>query len=81
MQKNMYKNKWALALATLVMLLSIGAALAAIGSDRKDKADNPENVDTVAEKNQAHSSSQDPKAFVPTEQVTADQAIAFPSDI
>lgn len=82
MQKNHHKNRPArtLLFGSLATLL-FAAGVAAIQGGARAAEQTARTFGPVAEGSQDQQGGKGPKRFVPTEKMTADQAVAFPSDI
>ncbi len=83
MQKNRQKSKVFLAIVFIALsaVMLVGADVSAAGKDKQkgELTEEKENPPKKAIKKEKDVKA--PKNFVPTEKVTADQAVAFPSDI
>lgn len=66
---------------SLATLLFIATTIGAIVGNDQEREQAGSGVDPVPEESPYELGGKDPKAFTPSEKVTADQAIAFPSDI
>ncbi len=76
-----FKIFLAIMFITLVAVMLVGAGISVAGKDKQkseltEEKENPPKKVIKKEKDVKA-----PKNFVPTEKVTADQAVAFPSDI
>lgn len=83
MQKNNRKSKLvhALLFRSLAMLLFVAAAIAANQDDHDAGEQAGKSSGPVTQESQGQQGEQDPKPFVPSEKLSADKAVAFPTDI
>jgi len=83
MQKNNQKSKVFLKIVSiaLVAVLLIGAGISVAEKDKQKSELTEEKEKPEKKVNKKEKDVKAPKSFVPTEKVTADQAVAFPSDI
>jgi nitrate reductase cytochrome c-type subunit len=83
MQKNNQKSKVFLKIVSiaLVAVLLIGAGISGAEKDKQKSELTEEKEKPEKKVNKKEKDVKAPKNFVPTEKVTADQAVAFPSDI
>ena len=83
MQKNNRKSKLvqAFLFRSLAMLLFVAAAIAANQDDYQAGEQAGQSSGHVTQESQGQQGEQDPKAFVPSEKLSADMAVAFPTDI
>ncbi len=83
MQKNNQKSKVFLKIVSiaLVAVLLIGAGISVAEKDKQKSELTEEKEKPEKKVNKKEKDVKAPKNFVPTEKVTADQAVAFPSDI
>lgn len=83
MQKNKQKSKIFLTIVSfaLAAVLFIGAGISDTEKDKQKSELTGKNKNPVKKENQKQKDVKAPKNFVPTEKVTADQAVAFPTDI
>ena len=70
-----------IALVVLVALLFIGAEISATANDKQENASVEENKGLSNGQSHEEKATEAPTIFQPTEKVTADQAVAFPTDI
>ncbi len=66
---------------TLAVLMFVAAAISANQGDHQAREHSGTILDPVTEGGQDPQRDKDPKAFVPTEKLAADRAVAFPTDI
>ena len=83
MQKNKQKSKVFLTIVSfaLATVLFIGAGISDTEKDKQKNKLTGKNKNPVKKEIQKKKDVKAPKSFVPTEKVTADQAVAFPTDI
>jgi len=83
MQKNKLKNKVFLTIVslTLATLLLIGAEITATEKDKQKSKLTGNNKILVEKETKKKEAVKVPTTFVPTDKVSADQAVAFPTDI
>lgn len=83
MQKNKRKSKVFLTIMSfaLATVLFIGAVISAAEKDKQKSELTGKNKNPVKKEIQKKKVVKAPAIFVPTEKVSADQAVAFPTDI
>ena len=83
MQNNKYKNNVFLTIVSfaLAAVLFIGTRISATEKGRPQDELTGSNAIPSAEEHQKKEVVQAPATFVPTDEVSADQAVAFPTDI
>jgi hypothetical protein len=83
MQKNKQKSKVFLTIVSfaLAAVLFFAAWISAAEKDKQKSELKGENENPIKEEIKKEKVVKPPRNFVPTEKVTADQAVAFPSDI
>lgn len=83
MQKNKQKSKVFMSIVsfTLATVLFIGAGISETEKDKQKNKLTGKNKNPVKKEIQKEKVVKPPVIFVPTEKVSADQAVAFPTDI